>query len=237
MSHSPSAESTELLRQVAAYAAIALGSAGCVAILSISSSAYFRPYFGRIPPLAAIALLIPVGAVCLYLLYSKGWFYVFNPSVTLQGIAISAAIVALFAIEVTVFDFIAPFPEDINVPLPQSLLFYPAIAYVVEIVFHVLPLTLVLLVLERLGGSFPLEHTVWLGIALVALLEPTYQVAFLGRPISWAGAYLWVRLFVFSLIQLVLFRRFDFVTMYSFRLFYYAYWHIIWGHLRLHILF
>ena len=195
---------------------------GLVAILSVSNSAFFRPYFGKIPPLAVIGLLIPVGALCLYILYSKGWFYVFNPPATLRGIALAAAIVALFAVEVTVFDVIAPFPQDINVPLPQSLLFYPAIAYVVEIVFHVLPLTLVLLALDRFGGRIPFEHLVWIGIVLVALLEPTYQLAFLGRPISSAGAYLWARLFVFSLIQLALFRRFDFVTMLSFRLFYYA---------------
>jgi hypothetical protein len=33
------------------------------------------------------------------------------------------------------------------------------------------------------------------------------------------------------------FRRYDFVTMYSFRLFYYAYWHIAWGVIRLRVFF
>lgn len=237
MAQSSSAESAERTQQVAAYAAVSVGAAALAVILSVSHRSYFQPYFGAIPPTVAFGLLIPAGAACLYILWRKRWFYVFNPPATVRGIALSAATVVLFAVEVTVFDVIAPFSEDINVPIPHSLLFYPAIAFVVEIVFHVLPLTLLLLALEKFSGQVPFEALLWLGIVLTALLEPTYQLAFLDRSFSWTVAYLWARLFVFSLVQLALFRRFDFVTMYSFRLFYYAYWHIVWGHLRLHILF
>ena len=41
------------------------------------------------------------------------------------------------------------------------------------------------------------------------------------RPYTWTAVYLWARLFAFNLIQLSIFRRFDFVSMYSFRLLYY----------------
>lgn len=237
MSNSPNSVSSEALQQVVAFAALTLAAVGLVAILTFSGRAVFQPYFGRIPPLVAIALVASFGAVCLYILYIRGWFYVVNPGMTLRGIALSAALVALFAVESTLLDAVVRFPQDLNVPLPQALAFYPASAYVVEIVFHVLPLTLLLVALDRLGGRTPFSYVLWVSIVLAALLEPTYQLAFQERPFTWAGAYMWARLFVFSLIQLALFRRFDFVTMYSFRLLYYAYWHIIWGYLRLHVLF
>jgi hypothetical protein len=34
------------------------------------------------------------------------------------------------------------FPRYLNLEFPHSLLFYPSIAYVVEIIFHILPLSL-----------------------------------------------------------------------------------------------
>jgi hypothetical protein len=48
-----------------------------------------------------------------------------------------------------------------------------------------------------------------------------------GRRPGRAGAFL----------QLYVFRRFDFASMYAFRLVYYAYWHILWGVIRLKVLF
>lgn len=39
------------------------------------------------------------------------------------------------------------------------------------------------------------------------------------------------------LLQLHVFRRFDFVSMLSLRLVYYVYWHLIWGAIRLRVLF
>ena len=46
-----------------------------------------------------------------------------------------------------------------------------------------------------------------------------------------------LHLFVFGMIQLSLFKRYGFVAMYTCRLAYYAVWHIIWGYLRLQLLF
>lgn len=223
--------------QVMAFAGLLLIVATAVALLSRSHSAVFQPYFGRIPPLVAIAITIAAGALCLHLLTDRGWFDVLNTTTYLQGLAVSAALVAVFAVEVTILDLIVRFPADMNVPWPQSLLFYPAIAYVVEIVFHVLPLALLLGILTLFTGGTASGRLVWLCIVLTALIEPTYQLAFVDNRFSWSAIYLWVRLFAFNLVQLALFRRFDFMTMYSFRLLYYAYWHIVWGYARLHILF
>jgi hypothetical protein len=124
-----------------------------------------------------------------------------------------------------------------NVPVPQALLFYPAIGFVAEIMFHVLPLALLLFIMHPLGGWIGKERVVWLGILLVAVLEPTFQVAFEGKPFTWGAAYTWIHVFAIALLQLAVYRRFDFISMYAFRLCYYAYWHILWGVIRLEVLF
>ena len=77
----------------------------------------------------------------------------------------------------------------------------------------------------------------WLGILLVAVLEPTFQTLFEGKVFTWRAAYTWIHVFAMAFLQLYVFRRFDFVSMYSFRLIYYAYWHILWGVVRLKVLF
>jgi hypothetical protein len=98
-------------------------------------------------------------------------------------------------------------------------------------------LALLLLVLNPLAGQLGRERVVWLGILIVAVLEPTFQVVFGGDAFTWGAAYTWIHVFAIAFLQLYVFRRFDFVSMYSFRLFYYAYWHILWGVIRLEVLF
>ena len=56
-------------------------------------------------------------------------------------------------------------------------------------------------------------------------------------PFSWAAAYTWVHVFAIALLQLAVFRRYDFALMYAFHLFYYAYRYIAWGVFRLDVLF
>jgi hypothetical protein len=150
---------------------------------------------------------------------------------------LSATLATALAIAIVVADIIIRYPQEMNVPIPRALLFYPAVGFVAEIIFHVLPLGLVLLALNQLVKWLGRERVVWLGILLVAVIEPTFQVLFEGKPFSWGIAYTWIQVFVIAFFQLYVFRRFDFVSMYSFRLFYYAYWHILWGALRLKILF
>ena len=53
-------------------------------------------------------------------------------------------------VAIIIADFFIRYPEDINVPVPEALLFYPAVGFVAEIAFHVLPLALLLFVLAPL---------------------------------------------------------------------------------------
>jgi len=226
-------------QQYLALTILSLGAAVCTGILSLSHATSFQPYFGSIPPLLAIALITTVGFVSLGFLHSRGWFEVCARKKCLRGAALGAALATLFVVPTILVDLNHGFPRDLNVPAPQSLLFYPAMAYVVEIALHALPL---LLLLVFLGWTFRKVNTnwlVWLGIVAAAFLEPIIQLrlGYSNKPVSWPEVYVAVHVFAFNLVEMYIFRRYDFVSMYSFRLVYYIHWHILWGYLRLQWLF
>ena len=147
---------------------------------------------------------------------------------------------SVLAVAIIIADFVIRYPEDTNVPVPEALLFYPAVGFVAEIAFHVLPLALLLLFLAPIRKKLGSDRRIWpawLAIAIAAVVEPTFQVVLPGDPFSLACAYTWVHVFAIAFLQLYMFRRYDFVSMCSFRLIYYAYWHVAWGVIRLEVLF
>lgn len=230
--------SSNTRQQYLALAILSLGAAVCTGIVSLSHATFFQPYFGSIPPLLAITLITTVGFVSLGFLHSRGWFEIYTRKKSLRGAALAAALATLFVVPTILVDLNHGFPRDLNVPAPQSLLFYPAMAYVVEIALHALPLSLLLASL----GAFRKANTnrlVWLGIVAAAFLEPIIQLrlGYSNKPVSWPEVYVAVHVFTFNLVEMYIFRRYDFVSMCSFRLVYYIHWHILWGHLRLQWLF
>jgi hypothetical protein len=227
----------DLRWQYAAYFALSLVALIFIVILLPSSGTYFRRFIGETNAILVIVVASVVGAAALWVLQSSHEFVILKGRTTLRGVALSAVLATVLGVAIVVADFIIRYPQDINVPVPQALLFYPAVGFVAEIIFLVLPLALLLLALNPLVGHLGRERVVWLGILLVAVLEPSYQVLFEGKAFTWVAAYTWIHVFVIAFLQLYVFRRFDFVSMYSFRLFYYAYWHILWGVIRLEVLF
>ena len=223
--------------QYAAYLALALVATIFFVLLVPSSGAYFRRFLGKTNPILVVAVASVVGVAALWVLRSRFGFAILRGRATLKGIALSAVLATAMGVAIVIADLFIRYPQDMNVPVPQALLFYPAVGFVAEIVFHVLPLAVLLLALSPLAGRLERERIVWLGILLVAVLEPTFQVLFAGKAFTWGAAYTWIHIFVIAFLQLYVFRRFDFVTMYFFRLVYYAYWHILWGVIRLKILF
>lgn len=206
--------------------------------IRVNPAGFFQPFFGGVYPLLAITLVVVVGVASLGFLQSHGWFEIYTIRGSSRGIVASAIMATLFSVAVIVAEItnIIHMPADMNVPLPWSLLFYPVIAYVAEIVFHALPLALLLAVLGALTKEPNANLLVWLSILGVSLLEPIFHLRS-GQPFSWAQAYIGLHIFAINFLQLVVFRRYDFISMYSFRLVYYMYWHIIWGYLRLQWLF
>jgi hypothetical protein len=120
------------------------------------------------------------------------------------------------------------FSEDVNVPPPQSLLLSPTMAYVVEIVFHALPLALLLAWSGRSAQNANTAIVTWPCIVFVSSLEPVLVHLRFG-----ASAYVGAFVFVFTVVELYVFRRYDFISTYAFRLVYYLWWHITWGYVRL----
>jgi len=80
---------------------------------------------------------------------------------------------------------------------------------------------------------------IWICILIVSLLEPTFQTIMGSSNQSplWAVAIVWLNLFLFNVSQLLIFKWYDFISMYSFRLVFYIIWHIVWGYIRLKLLF
>lgn len=224
-------------RQYIPFIIIALILTGSTVLQMSSSAVYFQKYFGNINPIVAVTIAGAAGWLLLAVLKRVASYQIIRRRKTLTGIAVSAGLATLLGVAIVIADCLHPYPQDTNVPVPNAFFFYPVMAFVVEVVFHLLPLTIILLLLYPYRHRFRQKIVAWTAILITAISEPTFQVFFAGEPITWAVAYTWIHIFIISVFQLSIFYRYDFVSMYAFRIIYYAYWHIIWGMIRLDILF
>ena len=208
------------------------------AIKAVSGQASaFQRYLGGIHPLIMIFILYIAGMVMISVLMRDGEFAVFRKG-DYKGILTAAALTIPFAIVVTIVDMNWPFPKDMNVPYPHSIFFYPAIGYIVDILFHLLPFGLLYILLGKIFPSTDGDWIIWVCILGAAIFEPALQVVYAGSSDSpGIPVFVAVHLLLINIVQLILFVKFDFLSMYSFRLVYYLWWHIIWGYMRLGILF
>ncbi len=198
----------------------------------------FQLYFGSANPLIVTLSIICLGFICLSFLLSRGWFSIFKKG-NLKGQIFSSGLAALFASIVILIDLKVAFPDNLNILFPNSLLFYPAIGFLVEILFHVLPLSLLLIFLTSISEAISFQKIIWPCILIVFSFEPIYQtvVSYPFQYPLWVITYIGFHVFLINLVQLFLFKRYDFISMYLFRLEYYLFWYIIWGHIRLKLLF
>jgi hypothetical protein len=218
-----------------ALSAAVLGLTGVVYSLD---DLVFQKYLGGINPLATGFLVIVLGFLLFSFLLSKGWFAIYKKE-NVKGLYYSSGLATLFGLVAILADFeIRFYAADINILFPKSLLFYPAMGFYVEILFQVLPLVLILTILTPLSKRNS-NKIMWIGIFVVSLFEPIFQILPLtsGQFPLWFAAFELARIFTIVLSQMTFFKRYDFVTMYWFRIVYYILWHIIWGYLRLGLLF
>jgi hypothetical protein len=203
-----------------------------LSVLALARPDLLRPYFGPAPPALAAGSVALVGLMSLrYLTRTAGFPQRLPTCATVPGLF---AIAAAFGAAIIVADIALHYPRDLNAPLPWALLFYPAIGYVAEVVFHLTPLALVLAVLAR--GAAPSPRARWIAMALARLAEPAFQTYAAGQ-FDARTAYTFVHVLAFSVVQLLVFGRHGFAAMFALRLAYYAIWHIGWGAARLHLLF
>ena len=217
-----------------AAAAVFLAALAASAVLSRSSGNVYRFLFDDLDPLLVTAAAAVLGVAALRHLALLGWFQAAAASG--RRLVLASVLGATLTIPVIVVDLFGGFPADMNVRFPESLLFYPSIAVVAESAFHLVPLALIATAWR--WTSLDLSRTRLFSIGIAALIEPTLQVVW-GSAMSpaWANACVGIHLLVFNVVALEIFRRSGFVALYAFRVGYYVIWHIVWGYVRLPLLF
>lgn len=206
--------------------AISLAAAGSFTIFFETES---LPGIGHAPLLPTVFLAACLGFPVLMVVQKLGPVNLRNTHLTI-GIALELmALGPTLAMPPIAIDIFAPFPSDMNVQLPAAFLFYPAIALVADVLFHLLPLALLI--------SLSPRNTPVLWIFLpVAFFEPLWQAFWASED----GGQSWLVFGSVSLIsatQLWLFRNYGFGAMIALRVSFYLFWHVIWGAVRQEILF
>lgn len=193
----------------------------------------FARYVGATNPVVVMIAVSALAFVSLAYLRSHGSFEIVSGEGVLSGLRFTAVAVPLFAVAAIGADLLLRYPRDMNVPAPDAFFFYPAIGFLVEVCLHAVPLALLVALFTQPG--IPSDRTFWLLAIPVALLEAGFQAA--TATTAATAVFSGLQLLAFGLVQLYVFRRFGFVSMYAFRLAYYSLWHIAWGALRLRWLF
>lgn len=213
---------------------LGLGATSAASALGRWGNDVYRFLLGDLDPVLTTLIVASLGVTALIVLVRQGWFSIGGGGNA--GLVVVAFVGGSLTIPVIIVDLLGGFPADMNVPAPDSLLFYPSIALVAEFAFHVVPLAVLASVARR--TSLGPERARLLSMIAVSMIEPTLQVLWGAEqsPI-WANAYVGAHLLVFNLVAVHFFRRYGFLSMYVFRVTYYLIWHIAWGFVRLPILF
>lgn len=224
--------------QFMVIAALSFCAVGLTGIVYYSNALVYRRFIGNLNPVPITLSIAALGFVLLSFSLYKNWFSIYKRQ-HLQRFKRSSTVAALLGAIMVMVDIQVVFPADFNILFPASLLFYPSIDFFAQIVFHILPLTLLLIILTAFFKHVSRERAIWFCIFAVALIEPFYQtiVAYSSSMPLWVTGYVGLHVFVINLCELVIFKHYDFVSMYAFRLVYYLIWHIVWGYLRLQLLF
>jgi len=190
------------------FIALSLGVLGFTGILNFSNHLLFQRFLGRINPLVAFLIIIILGFILLTFLISQNWFTIYEKE-NAKGL-FAAGLASIFGVIIILVDTKIIFPEDTNILFPESLLFYPAIGFLVEILFHVLPVTILLVILNSIFVNANFEQLVWISILIISILEPIYHMsnmAFANHFPLWGIIYVGFHVFLINFCQLLLFRN------------------------------
>lgn len=215
---------------------LSLGVTAFTLILYYFDDETFSRFLGDFNPVFAILISIITGFSIFTFLLSNTQFVIYKKH-NLKTYLIITSIAVIFGIEVIAADiWLVDYSADINILFPESLLFYPSIGFIVEVLFHLLPISLIIIFLTSFR-KISLNKIVWISIITVSFIEPIYQIWFTDFSSLTTTIYTGIHVFLFSITQLLIFKYLDFITMYLFRIIFYFIWHILWGHFRLDLLF
>ena len=205
---------------------------GVVAFLDHLQPGLFVAYAGPLPALPAAFVVCIAGGLTLGVLVKRFGYHFLAPAVPRRARALAMLWTLPFMVAATLADMTLGFPRDINVAPPAALLFYPVMGLLAQFALHVVPFALLLLLLQRVWRGGDPRHRTLVAIVLASAMECVLQTS--GGKASGLGltVFVVVHLLAFGIVELTLFRRFDYLTAYAFRLTYYAWWHLAWGMLR-----
>jgi len=227
-------------RQKSQYLWLSSILAVLTSILYISDKYIFQEYMGKLNPLITVPIIATLGFFSLSFLVYKNWLSNHEEN-NLKYLFYSSIITVILASVMVLVDLNKiVFSENINILFPKSLLFYPVIGFVAEIIFHIFPFTLLVLLAVYFLKKPNKNKIIWISILIVSLIEPIFHIVNMGsgRQYSfWLLGYIGIHIYLFNLLQLYTLKRNGFIAMYLLRMIYYLIWHILWGYMRLNILF
>ncbi len=223
--------------QINTYLLISLSILIVTSILTVIDPKSFIRFLGNVPPVILVSFLIIGGLAILIFFLSRSWYEIYDRK-KIKPKNFFYLLPIILAFMPIVVDIAFRYPETINVYFPDSMLFYPVIGFVAELVFHLIPIFLLLLILDLIFKNLNFNMVIWIVILVISLIEPLYQVFWSPSyfPV-WIMIFMVFNLYLFNFSELYIFKHHGFLAMYSMRLMYYMIWHILWGHLRLVILF
>jgi len=145
--------------QFMVFFGLSLGVISLSVIAYIANPLQFQRFLGSFNPLAVITLLAVAGGIFLSILLARNWFSIWIPGQPNRFIL--AVSLAVFMAGVMIFvDIKVVFHRDLNVLFPRSLMYYPVIDYGVQMLFHVLPLSLLLLLITTIS-NLSYDAVIW----------------------------------------------------------------------------
>jgi len=223
--------------QWVAFIGTAIAAVGLAELTARVHPEFFYPYFGAIPPGLAIAVAAILSAFALWGLDQFGYRPHSILQFHLKPVLLALGLTVPFVSFAILLDITMRFGADINVALPWAAGFYLSIAFFVETAIHAVPFAAVYLLLDKLFGYRRMAAA--FAIVLPSFIEPMLQIYYAseGGTVSALALMVGVHVFAINVTQLLLFWRLGFWPILTFRLTYYALWHIAWGEVRLAVLF
>jgi len=221
------------------YASFVILSIIAVFLLNNRDSGIFERFIGGISPVMLFILAGTAGWLVLIRLSKRYELDIFIP-LNFSNIRHVLTAVSIFSLFIVLFDLKFPFPEEINILFPASLLFYPAIAFFVEIVFHLIPILIITEALKPFQGKIQKQNILKIALIIAAVSEPLYHVFQMLNDKYYQTGFviiIGIHILFINLFQVYLYKRYSFLHMYLFRFCYYMVWHVVWGILRLEIMF
>jgi len=225
----------DLARDFWPFAAVT--AVAVIVALALYGSGSFQRFYGSIPPVLLTLIAVAVGAGLMVFLSGRGWL----PPEPDRGPQLLRHLVigAFVAVPAVIFDLFVHFPEDMNVAWPESVPFYTGVALVAEVGFHLVPLAALILVTGWTFGP-PGENAsrTLVAVLIVAAAEALFQaVDALSGEDRRLVIFVVPQLALVGAVQLLTLRWYGFGAMLMFRYGYYLVWHIVWGYLRLGVVF